>query len=834
MKLAFLAAAWIAGTMLGLEVDPPLLPVGLLMLAILLLALLSRAVHWPVWPALLAGVLLLGLLRVEAVPGAAAPSLLKDDGPTVLIGRISDDPEPTARRIRFPFDVNAVDEAGVMKPVSARILVYATPPESLLAELDGGYFRYGDELRLEGELRRPQPFGRFDYPAYLANQGISGILYTHSAHMLPPEPGSLRSALLGKVFDLRRALADRLEQAMTEPHASLAQALLLGLRSALPEDVEESFRRTGTSHLLAISGLHVGVILALTMVAASRLLGRRWHVYLAISVAVVWGYALVSGLPISVVRAAIMGTVLLLAWAVGRPRSVLPSLALSAAVMVGVDPKVLGQVSFQLSFTALAGIVVALPYQARISGWVARRAESAATWRRAWFWEGSGVASSALVISTAATVATWPLVAVNFERVPLLGIFTTLLALPALPAILVGSMATATAGLVHVLPSQFFGWLTWLPLSYLLGVVSVFPTVSFSGFWVGTPFLWAWYLTLGGLLFIPGGFVRLKAVFAKLEEIMGRVAGRDPSSGRTPGLSLGSAMFAVALLAGVVVLWVQVFRPADDNLLVHFFDVGQGDSTLIDTPGGKQVLVDGGPDLEGLVHALAGVLSPGDRTLDLVVITHMDEDHARGLIEVLDRYEVEAVLLGTAPADDAVIGPQWEAALRRNGIEPVQVASGHLVELEPGITLEVLNPPATPFAGTPADRNNNSVVMRLSYGRISYLLTADIEAPAESRLARNPDSLKSTVLKVGHHGSRSSTTASFLERVSPSLAVVSAGADNRYGHPHREVMDRLIRKLGSERVFRTDLNGSVELISDGVDLWVKTGNDPRLRGGDVQ
>ena len=833
MKLAFLAAAWLAGTMLGLDVDPPLLPVGLLMLAILLLALLSRAVHRPVWPALLAGVLLLGLLRVEAVPGAAAPSLLRDDGPVVLVGRISDYPEPTARRIRFPFDVNTVDEAGVMTPVSTRILVYATPPESFLASRDGGYFRYGDELRLEGEFRRPQPFGNFDYPAYLANQGISGILYTHSAHMLPPEPGSLSSALLGKVFDLRRALADRLERGMTEPHASLAQALLLGLRSALPEDVGESFRRTGTSHLLAISGLHVGVILALTMVAASRLLGRRWHVYLAISVAVVWGYALVSGLPISVVRAAIMGTVLLLAWAVGRPRSVLPSLALSAAVMVGIDPKVLGQVSFQLSFTALAGIVLALPYQARISGWAAMRAESAATWRWAWFWEGSRVASSALVISAAATLATWPLVAVNFERVPLLGIFTTLLALPALPAILVGSMATATAGLVHVLPSQFFGWLTWVPLSYLLGVVSVFPTVSFSGFWVGTPFLWAWYLMLGGLLLIPGGLVRLKAVFAKLEEIMGRVAGRDPSSGSRPGLSLGSAMFAVALLAGVVVLWVQVLRPADENLVVHFFDVGQGDSTLIDTPGGKQVLVDGGPDLEGLVHALAGVLSPGDRTLDLVVITHMDEDHARGLIEVVDRYEVAAVLMGTA-ADDAVIGPQWEAALRRKGIEPVRVASGHLVELEPGITLEVLNPPVSPFAGTPADRNNNSVVMRLSYGRISYLLTADIEAPAESRLAWDPDSLKSTVLKVGHHGSRSSTTASFLEKVSPSLAVVSAGADNRYGHPHREVMDRLIRKLGPDSVFRTDLDGSVELISDGVDLWVKTGNAPRLRGGDVQ
>ena len=545
--------------------------------------------------------------------------------------------------------------------------------------------------------------------------------------------------------------------------------------------------------------------------------------YLAISVAIVWGYALVSGLPISVVRAAIMGTVLLLAWAVGRPRSVLPSLALAAAVMVGIDPKVMGQVSFQLSFTALAGIVLALPYQARISEWASRRAQSAATWRRAWFWDGASAVSTALVVSAAATLATWPLVAANFERVPLLGIFTTLLALPALPGILVGSMATALAGLVHPLGGQFFGWLTWVPLSYLLGLVSVFPTVSFSGSWVGTPFLWAWYLTLGGLLLLPGGLARFKEIFAKLDEMWGRIAGKDPDSRATPVLSLKSTMLAVALLAGGVVLWLQVFSPDDENLRVHFFDVGQGDSTLIDTPRGKQVLIDGGPDLDGAVNALAGVLRPGDRTLDLVVITHMDEDHARGLIEVVDRYEVATVLTGTAVSDDAVMGPQWEAALQRKGIEPVQVASGHLVELEPGITLEVLNPPVTPFAGTHADRNNNSVVMRLSYGRITYLLSADIEAPAESRLARSPDDLKSTVLKVGHHGSRSSTTASFLEKVDPSLAVVSAGDDNRYGHPHREVMDRLTRRLGPEMVFRTDRDGSVELISDGVDLWVRTG-----------
>ena len=170
--------------------------------------------------------------------------------------------------------------------------------------------------------------------------------------------------------------------ALPEPHSALAQALLLGLRGQLPPEVKEDFRRTDAAHLLAISGLHVGVLLAMTMTAATWCLGRRRQAYLLVALAAIWFYVLVSGFPVSVLRAGIMGSVFLAAVALGRPRSILPSLALSAAVMAGINPKVLGQISFQLNFTAVAGIVLVLPFLYKISEAVSLRAAASSSWLR--------------------------------------------------------------------------------------------------------------------------------------------------------------------------------------------------------------------------------------------------------------------------------------------------------------------------------------------------------------------------------------------------------------------------------------------------------------------
>ena len=819
MRAGLLAAAWLAGTYIGLRVDASIFSLLLLFSATALAALLLRLQQLPVWPLLLASILLLALVRVEAAGEPSPPLALVDSEPAELRGRIANDPEATARNIKFTFSVEAVDRGGGMEPVEGKALVYAEPSPDLVAARSPPFFRYGDRLLLEGELQQPQRLEEFDYPSYLESLGISGIFFARNATVLDPE-AQAQGGRRGWIFDLRRMLSENLDEALTVPHSTVAKALLLGQRGQLPEDLVEDFRETGTSHVLAISGLHVGTLMAIALTAAAAALGRRGMVYLVVPLLLIWIYALVSGLPPSVLRAGIMGTAYIAALALGRPRSVLPALALSAAAMTAFEPRALHQVSFQLSFAAMAGIAVALPHLGMFSPSIDRRSTDLPEWLRPWAAQLLKGLASALIVSAAATLATWPLVAFNFDRIPVLGIFATVLILPALPLVLVGSMVAAIAGFLHPAIGQFFGWMAWGPLSYLVELVSWAPGYTVSGTWVGDTLVWAWYLVLGGLLLAAGSGFRLPRLFPRLGEVEPGAVEGVQATGPSPSIALG--FLVPALAAAAVFLWVQLLAAGPDGKLhVYFFDVGQGDSALIVTPKGRQVLVDGGPDAESATRALAGTMPRGDRSLDMVVLTHLDADHSRGLLRVLEHYDVAAVVAGLEDTQSALY-PQWRSQLEREGYTPVFLREGYRIELEPSVSLEVLNPPERPIGGVAADRNNNSVVLRLVYGEASVLLSADIEAEAEARLVRDDMSLESAVLKAPHHGSRSSSTAAFLAAVDPALAVVSAGADNRYGHPHREVEARLKDTVEEGLLYRTDHHGTVELISDGAHLWVRT------------
>jgi len=271
------------------------------------------------------------------------------------------------------------------------------------------------------------------------------------------------------------------------------------------------------------------------------------------------------------------------------------------------------------------------------------------------------------------------------------------------------------------------------------------------------------------------------------------------------------------------VLWWQVGSGGDGKLHVYFFDVGQGDSTLIVTPGGRQILVDGGPAPNSAIRSLSGVLPGSDRSLDLVVLTHLDADHSRGLLEVLDRYQVGAVLAGTG-SPGSVMYAQWQAGLERSRVDVVPIYRGYRLDLGSGVVAEVLNPQsgASPGKSGRASGNNDSMVLRLTFGSVSFLLTSDIESETEALLQSGSTGIQSTVLKVAHHGSKTSSTTGFINEVDPSMAIISVGSSNSYGHPNADVLIRLQNQTGGENLYRTDRDGDVEFITDGVELWVAT------------
>jgi competence protein ComEC len=275
------------------------------------------------------------------------------------------------------------------------------------------------------------------------------------------------------------------------------------------------------------------------------------------------------------------------------------------------------------------------------------------------------------------------------------------------------------------------------------------------------------------------------------------------------------------LIIVAILVWLAAMTTPDNKLHIFVLDVGQGDAILIRTPSHHHILIDGGPSPEAITAELGEKLPFWNRTIDLVILTHPHEDHLAGLVEVLRRYEVKQVLepdLSDLEFDSPAYS-EWHKLIEEKGIKCTIAHAGQRIELGDGVRLDVLHPQATLLQGTDSDVNNNCVVLRLTYGEVSFLFTADLEEEGERCLLEQGIELESTVLKVGHQGSADSTCLEFLNVVQPQVAVISVGADNPFGHPSPEVVER----LNGTELFRTDEQGTIELITDGGRLWVKTG-----------
>ena len=804
-------AALIAGIGLGAWTEPSLpsaWPLLLLCLGVLGTAVGCRLFGVPAGPLLLAAALIFGVWRAEIAVDQPLPVVPTGSSISATV-LVTDAPTVSGGRYRFQGRVvsDADGRAGPV-PVGVGLLVYSLPPEELVAERDMPFVRYGDQLRVSGSVERPEPIGEFDYAAWLESQGIVGVMWARRVDLVATGGGSKATATLHHV---RTALASAIQRAVPAPESGLAQALLMGIRTELPQDVKESFRSAGMSHLLAISGLHVGVVMALTLAAASGLAGRHNPWAILGAALVVWGYAVLSGLDPPVVRAAIMGSLYLAQGLLGRGVRGLTALLLAGAAMVLIDPSLLDSLSFQLSFTAMAGVIVGLPVISTLTAAVSASASD--WWITRWGRYVLTLLIASVVISTTTTLATLPLVAWHFGEIPLMSVPATILAMPAMPAALMGTAATAVAGLFASQLAVVPGTLAWAPLAWLIWVADAMPPVLLRAPWLTAHVVAGWM-----------GITGLLAVLASSRTVRLAVAGlRGRRRWRPTGSAGLVAAIPVAVIAALLLVGQFTDAKADGLLHVYVLDVGQGDAILVVTPEGRRMLVDGGPDPKATLGAIARLMPPGDRSLDLVAATHLDSDHVGGLLGVLDRYRAGTVLHGGAGQTGSALFPQWRAVLRDRDHPVAAVHAGHRIRLGRDVTVEALHPPANGLpAGVERNANNESLALRLDYGDVSFLLTGDIEVEAERYLVEAAgDRLQADVLKVGHHGSRTSTTQAFLDRVNPRSAVISAGRENRFGHPHADVVERLETSVGAERVFLTARDGTVEYVSDGEALWVE-------------
>ena len=806
MWLLYVSCAWVAGIFLGSKIGLPLLALSIGLIPFALIPFLPGSKK----TLIIAGLCLLTLFGGGlCFPSSLSPVdehslyFYNDTGFVEIQGMVVEEPDIRDRFCLLTFSASEiivnVERIEVSGTALIRVPRYPT-------------HHYGDVLKITGKLETPEPFDTFDYKSYLERQGICSVIYYPGVEVIDSGQGVKP---LQWIYSLRERLSASLARALPEPQGSLAQAILLGLRGNVPDSINQAFSRTGTAHLLAISGLHVSIILAMFLSFGILVFGRQRSTYIWLTLALIWLYALLAGMNPPIIRAIIMGSLFLIAEYLGRQRSAIIALAFAAAVMVGIQPYLLWSVSFQLSFLAMAGLVLLFPH---LQAWGRRRVTAIFGNREALVTTGSMI-TDGFAITLAAIVAVGPLIAYNFGIVSLVALPATFFSLPALPFIIVTAALVAFVGLFALLAAQILGWLAWLFLSYLVFVVQGFDALPHSSLEVATVstwHIWGYYVILAGVIAFPNYRNQLAAFSSRLSSGMKKVAQGLPK----PRLGFSMKWLVLPLLVAAILVWSVVLTTPDDKLHVSFLDVGQGDAILIQTPNGQDILIDGGPDPQRINLELSKKLPFWDRTIDLVVCTQPHADHVTGLVEVLLRYKVKQVLEPGVSYNSSIYR-EWCNLVEDKGIEYNIARAGQEIDLGGGIMMKILNPPPEFFQGTSCDVDNNGVVLKLTWHKVSFLFTADIREEIEFELIGQRANLKSTVLKVAHHGSDTSTSQQFLAAADPEVAVISVGADNPFGHPSPEVVERLIDRLGEDNVYRTDEDGTIELITDGDRLWVR-------------
>ncbi len=657
-------------------------------------------------------------------------------------------------------------------------------------------YSYGDRLRVKGLLYQPEDpgnFGAFNYREYLARRGIFCLVRVdkpdHVQRLGVGGNDAVRLALQCKARLLQVA-----SQTMDERQTAVLAGMLFGSKGGIDQSVKDVFAQTGVSHVLCVSGLHVGYVLAGILLLAGAL-GLPRRAVSALALVVLLFYTVMTGMGPAVVRSAIMAMLVLMAVQLGRERDWPSALALASLVILLFDPSALYEIGFQLSFTATWGILYLTPL---IGELLAGR----------WGWpRWLGLP---LGVIMGAQLATLPLLVYYFNLVTPVAPLVNLLLVPLVGLIMLLGFLGSVAGIVFFPAAILINVGTSVLIDFFIGMARLFSLLPGGSSYVAAPPWYAvalWYVGLVGLV----------------ELIRGRLA--LPLALSLPLLNFQNhwkRLVPVGIAVSLVLVILWPWGGAGGQLQVHFIDVGQGDSILVHFPCGRTMLVDAGGrlgDIEGGRGVGEAVVVPylhrlGMDKLDVLVVTHAHGDHAGGVPPVAEKLRVGALVLSGAPDYGELL--DLIAPLK---IPVYRVGAGQSLHIDDAVEVTVLSPVRKLAASAAEDFNNASLVLRLDYGQVSFLLTGDIEEEAQQALLGSGAELQADVLKVPHHGSRF-FAPEFFSAVRPDYAVVQVGKNNRFGHPARDTLE-VLTNIGAD-VLRNDRDGAVLFTTDGRDITVQT------------
>lgn len=787
MTLLYLVAAWLAGLFLASSSHASAaIWLGLAAGLFLLAYFVRQNRPWRL-ALVCAALFALGAGRyawVTRSPDANHISHYVDSGYVTVSGIVSQDADIRDSHINLHVQVETRQQDDTSHTTHGLILVQAPRYEE---------YAYGDRITASGQLLTPPEFDDFSYRDYLARRGIYALMPDAQVEILVHDQGR-------PWYDFMYTLKDRarktIDQLLPSPQAPLLNGILLGVESAIPDDVREAFNRTGTAHIIAISGANIIIVMGVMMRLLTSGFGKRragWF-----TLAAIVAYTIFVGADPAVVRAAIMGSLSLLAVQWGRRAYGLTSLAFAIWLMTLWNPLTLWDIGFQLSVAATAGLVLfgddfTRGLQALLRRFfVEKRAKQIAAWL-----------TEPVAISLAAQVTTTPLILVYFERLSLASLFANILIVPVQSYIMILGWLAVFAGLIWQPLGELTAWIVWIPLTYTLNVVRQISEFNWASvdFSLSPTYAWIIYALL-------------------LITALLRFQHRDDRAAlfRLIQRQLTTYSIIAAGLILCILIWITALSQPDGKLHIWFLDIGHGHAVLIQTPNGAQILVDGGPNPTQLRRAVGDELPFWDRDLDMLIVTQPKSSAIGALPALLDRYNTRLVLTNGQVGDSEA----YHALTRiwqNEEINVIPVTAGYQIKTGDGVLLEVLHPQQIPDAeAAPEDAG---MVLRLSYETASFLLTPDLTEDAEQALLDAGWYIGSTVLELPSFGDADVNAAHFIETVRPQMAVVSVGSGNRTGLPDPEVVEQLTSG-GKAALYRTDHDGTVELVTDGQTLQIYT------------
>lgn len=634
---------------------------------------------------------------------------------------------------------------------------------------------YGDLIELKGEYVIPSEarnYKGFDYREYLKTKKIYGTIKLENFKVI--EKNNLNYFLLLS-NKIRGYIINKSNELLPRETSTLLNGILLGDKSQIEEDIIEDFKASNLSHLLAVSGAHTGyIILGVTFILNKSCFSKRW-VYLITIFSLIL-YMFITNFAVSVVRACLMSIFVLISNLFYRKADLSSSISLSLLIILLANPFSINEIGLQLSYLGTIGIILfvqnveSILIKIKINKFFAKLAS----------------------VSISAQCLIMPIMALKFNKISLTFFISNILASPLLGLNIILGFITIFISSFSLKIGAIFGVPLNLSLKALAFVADFTSKIPLTSILVKTPYL----ITI---IFLYIVILGLNYIYSK----------GNQSLFQEKFFALINHKSFKKMLAIIIVLIIlfNLLSIGSQDLKIHFIDVGQGDSCLIITPNNKRILIDGG---EGETDVLlAYLLDRRINKIDYLMISHFDSDHCNGLIEIIENLKVKNIMISNQAyfCDEYI---NIANIINSKKINVIHVKQGDSFNISKNVKLDILYPAKELEY---KDLNNNSIVAKLTYNSFSILFTGDVESSEASILnSYNKQILRSTILKVAHHGSKTSSSKEFIETVKPKIALIGVGENNNFGHPSSEVLQRL--KDINCRIYRTDKMGEITIYVD--------------------